>query len=65
MSTLHSQPTPFAVGEAKTPPAELSLQDTVLLNKVVDDLLLMVVDPASEGDDEELPRVNCAHSGRW
>ncbi len=63
--SLHGQPTPFAVGEAKTPPAELSLQDTVLLNQVVDDLLLMVVDPASDGEDEELPRVKCAHSGRW
>ena len=36
--------------------------DTILLDEIVDDVLLVPVDPAGDGDEEELPRVNCAHA---
>jgi hypothetical protein len=27
--------------------------------------LLMPMDPAGNGEDEELPRLNCGHARRW
>jgi hypothetical protein len=61
---LHGETTAFVVGEAKSLSLELALQDSVLLDQVVDDVLLMAIEPAGEGYDEELPGVKRAHAGR-
>jgi len=36
-------------------------ENAVLLDEVIDDILLVTVDPASDGDQKELPRVKRAH----
>ena len=56
--SLDGEPTSFVIGETKTFAAELAFQDAVLLDEVVDDVLLMPVDPSGDGNEEELPRVN-------
>ena len=53
---------PLVVGQSDALAAELSLENTVLLDEVIDDVLLMPVDPASERDQKERPRVNSAHA---
>ncbi len=62
---LRGQPPTFVIAQTKSPSTELSLQDAVLVDEVVDDILLVTVDPAGNGDDEESPRVNGAHAERW
>ena len=61
----HSKPPSFVILEAKTPAAELAFQDAILFDEVIDHVLLMAVDPTGDGDDEELPRLNGSHVGRW
>ncbi len=63
--SLRGQPSAFVIGEAETLTAELTFEDAVLLDEVIDDILLVTVDPASDGDQKELPRVNRSHAGRW
>jgi hypothetical protein len=43
------------VGEPESLSAELFLKDSILLAQVLNRRLLMLVDPASENRDEELP----------
>ena len=55
----------FAIGQPKTSAAELSFENPILLDQVVDDVPLMTVDPACESDQQELPRVERAQGKRW
>jgi len=51
--TLHREPPPLVIREAKLPPAKPSFEDFVLLKQVDDSGLLLPLDPTSDGDDEE------------
>ena len=61
---LYREPTAFIIGQPKSSATKLSLEDSVLLEQIVDDVLLVTVDPAGEGDQQELPWVERAHGGR-
>jgi hypothetical protein len=47
---FRGEPTPLVVGEAQPPGADLFAQDTVLFLEIIDDVLLLLVDPARERD---------------
>ncbi len=55
--SLHRQATAFVIGQTNTPATQLAFQDPVLFDQVVDDVLLMPIDPAGNGDEKQLPRV--------
>ena len=62
---LHGEPPAFFIGEAESLSAEIAFKNAVFCDKIVDDILLMPMDPAGNGEDEELPRLNCGHARRW
>ena len=62
---LRGESAAFAIGQPKTSAAELSFENPILLDQVVDDVPLMTVDPACESDQQELPRVERAQGKRW
>jgi hypothetical protein len=51
---LHGQTYPLFIGESKTLPFELLLENTVLFYKIVDDRLLVPTEPSGQGDYEEV-----------
>ena len=51
---LRSESAALVIRESESLAAQLLLQDTVLLDEVVDDLRLMTIDPAGERGEEEL-----------
>ena len=51
---LDCKPSSFVVRQTKSSPTELTLEDAVLLDQVIDDLRLLAVGPAGERGDEEL-----------
>ncbi len=53
-SALHGQAAPLVIREAQSTATELLAQDAVLLLEVVDDVLLLPIDPAGEEEDEQL-----------
>jgi len=54
----------FVVRQTRSSPTELTLEDAVLLDQVIDDSLLVAVDPAGYGNDQNFPRVyRSAHNG--
>ncbi len=61
---FHREPSSLVIGEAETLATELAFEDAVLLDEVIDDILLVAVEPSSDGDQKELPRVKRAHGGR-
>jgi len=62
---LHGQPTALVVGGAHALSPALSLEDTALLDQVVDDVSLVAVHPTGHGDHEELPGVQRVRAHRW
>src|SRR5262249_23487148 len=48
------EPTALVVGEAQPCGSDLFTQDTVLFPKIVDDVALLLVEPAGERDQDEL-----------
>ncbi len=61
---LRSESATFVIGEAEPPATQLPLEDTVSLDQVLDDVLLMALDPACESDQQELPGLKRAHGRR-
>ncbi len=53
----HGQTPSLVIGQSEPLPSKLLLQDTILLLKVFDDVLLVPIDPAGEGGEEDLPRL--------
>ena len=53
---LHHEASALVVGEAKAASSELLTEDAVLLHQVVDDAVLVAVDPAGEEQKEEVER---------
>ena len=51
---LHGQAYPLFIGESKPLPFQLRFENTVLLDKIVDDRLLVPTEPAGQGDYEEV-----------
>jgi hypothetical protein len=45
----------LVIGQSESLPSKLRLQDTILLLKVFDDVLLVPIDPAGECGEENLP----------
>ena len=58
------QAAPLVIGEPEALAMELFLEDSILLDQVVDRLRLMPVDPASERDEEQLERKEFGHCTR-
>lgn len=54
---LHGQSHPLFVGEQKSPSSELLLEDAVLLDEIIDDHLLLAVEPAGQSDYKALERL--------
>jgi hypothetical protein len=54
--SLHSEAAPLVVGEPEPAATALRAEDAVLLEQVVDDRLLLAVDPAREQEEEESER---------
>ena len=54
---LHGQSHSLFVGELKSLSSELLLEDTVLLDEIIDDHLLLAVEPAGQGDYKEMGRL--------
>ena len=54
--TAHSESTTLGVRQAKRPRAQVFSEDPILLPEIVDQIVLVTVHPASEREDEELPR---------
>jgi hypothetical protein len=52
--SYRGEPTALVVGEAQTPGADLFTQDTILFLKVVNDVALLLGEPAGERDQAEL-----------
>ncbi len=50
----HCESAALGVGQAKWSTSELLAEDPILLSQIVDQILLVAVQPASEGEDEEL-----------
>ncbi len=61
---FHREPSSLVIGEAETLATELAFEDAVLLDEVINHILLMAVDPSSDGDQKELPGLKRAHAGR-
>ena len=62
---LRGQAAALRVREAQTLGRELFPKDAVLFLEIVDDVALLLVDPAGHGDDEELQRVRTlVHTAR-
>src|SRR5437016_13102443 len=51
------QPPTLVIGETHSAVADLLSQNPILLNQIMDDMLLMLVHPAGQGDDEKGNRV--------
>ncbi len=56
----YGQPITLVIGESKSMPFQLLLQNAVLFQQIVDDMLLVPVEPAGRSDQEELKRLECA-----
>ena len=54
---LDRQASPLVVGEPDAFLAVRFLQDLILGAQILDDLLLLPIDPAGEDDQEKLPRL--------
>jgi hypothetical protein len=50
---LHRQAAALAVSQPGTPPPQLLPKDAVLLNQIVDHVLLVAIDPSSEGQKQQ------------
>ena len=61
---LGRQPTALVIVEPESSLAELVLENTVLLDRVGDDLPLLSVDPACERREEQLEREEVRHHVR-
>lgn len=61
--SLYRETAAFVLGQARAIARELSLQDTVLFDQLVDDLLLVAIEPAGDGDQKELPGGEAVHAG--
>ena len=53
---LRRQATALIVGQLQSPAPELLLEDAVLLDQVGNDVLLMPIDPAGDGQEQQLER---------
>ena len=54
---LRGQPYPLRIGESKPLPLQLLLEHRVLLDKIVDDRLLVPTEPGGQGDYEKVERL--------
>ena len=53
----HRKSSALSVGQSKSSATELLLQDSVLLAEIIDDRILLTADPAGQGGNEDLPRL--------
>jgi hypothetical protein len=51
---FHGQAATLSIGEPESPGAELFPKDAVLFLEIVDDVALLLANPAGDGDDEKL-----------
>ncbi len=61
---LRCESAALVIRESESSPAELFLQDAVLLHEVLDNLVLVAIDPAGERGEEELKREEVGHHAR-
>ena len=55
--SFHGQPDSLFIGEPKTPSIKLIFEHAVFFDQVVDDSLLVAVEPAGQRDDQKLEGV--------
>ena len=53
-ATVRREASTLVVGEPGAAPLHLRLEDAVFLHQVLDDVLLMAVDPSGEGHEQHL-----------
>ena len=56
-ATLRREASALVIGQPEAAPLHLLLEDAVLLDQVLDDLLLVAVDPSRQGDEQHLQGV--------
>ena len=49
----YREATPLVVIEAQSPCTELCVQNPILLAQIIDDLLLLVIHPAGDGEQQQ------------
>lgn len=64
-AALHGEASALVVGQPEAPPRQLLLQDPVLLHQVLDDVLLVAVDPSREGHEQHPERLRSAVMRRY
>ncbi len=55
--TSNREPAALIVGESKSSGTELLLENAVLLPEILDDCVLLAANPASQGGNKDLPRL--------
>ena len=53
----HGESAALGVGQPKRSTAELLAEDAILLSQIVDQILLVAIQPSGQGEDEELQRM--------
>ena len=53
----YGEPTPLCVGQAERTTAQLLSEDSILLTEIVDQIFLVTVESAGDGEDEEVQRM--------
>ena len=53
----HGKSSALGVGQPEPSATELLLEDSILLAEIFDDRILLAADPAGQGGDEDLPRL--------
>ena len=56
-ATLRREASALVIGQPGAAPLQLVLEDPVLLDQVLDDVLLVAVDPSRQGDEQHLQGV--------
>ena len=50
----HSEPTALRVSQAERPTAQLLPEDSILLTEIVDQIVLVTIQPAGDREDKEV-----------
>ena len=59
--TVHGESTALSIGQPQAPPAQVLLEDAVLLPQVLDDLKLVAIHPARKGHEQDPQRDGVEH----
>ena len=63
--TVHGESTSLSIGQPQAPPAQVLLEDAVLLPQVLDDLKLVAIHPARKGHEQDPQRDGVEHGAEF